>query len=432
MQPSAFDSDLITNSLNLNYCPARAQLLPMHGKKAAAARQINRVGWRLAGLAWLLGGQHPALSQVPVQVKLTARVDTAQVETKAVYHLMVNYLNTKPDSLYANPYWNASEVAYYVTEHRERVDLAAPFVFQGITARQTFATYQPTVLSIEPAGAKYVIRLLLYAENPPQWVTDSQWNPPVVLRYYATKEAGQWKLENSWPNLLTQWPEFATPWVKFHYPPGFRFRPALAAKASAFCDSVVAVLHLAEAKPFDFYVMNSEEELGQLFNMDYWLAYNTGFTQKVFNRTLSGRGRELHLHEFVHMLYYPVANYFLAEGIATYLGGVDGYTPYRQTLGAVATDLLANHPNVGFKDLYTNKFKYPTNSNPRYAAGALVYALVRQKAGVAGFQALEKSDNTYESFLSHFAAVMHLPPTQAEAYLMQSLLTFARPPRPGQ
>jgi hypothetical protein len=199
----------------------------------------------------------------------------------------------------------------------------------------------------------------------------------------------------------------------------------MAAKASAFCDSVVTALHLTSAKPFDFYVMNSEEELGQLFNMEYWLAYNTGFTQKSYNRTLSGRGREQHLHEFVHMLYHPVNNYFLAEGIATYLGGVDGYTSYQQTLCTVAQDLLANHPTVSFKDLYTNKFKYATNSNPRYSAGALVYALVFKQAGIAGFRVLEASDNTYESFLSHFAAIMHLPPAQAERFLQKSLLKFA-------
>jgi hypothetical protein len=54
-----------------------------------------------------------------------------------------------------------------------------------------------------------------------------------------------------------------------------------------------------------------------------------------------------------------------------------------------------------------------------------VYALVEKKAGVAGFAKLEKSANTYESFLAHFAATMQLPSAQAEAYLLKSLLRFA-------
>jgi hypothetical protein len=372
---------------------------------------------------WLLVLGSANLANSQVRLKLTARVDTTQTDTRAVYKLLESYLNAKPDSLYANPYWNAAEVSYYVTQRREKVDLAAPFLFAGITAKQTFTTYQPTVLSIEPVGAKYVARVLLYADQAPAWVTQSQWNPPVILRYYAVRQgSGPWKLENSWLNILPQWQEYATPWIKFHYPPTFTFHPSQALRANAFCDSVVTALHLTAAQPFDFYVMNSEEELGRLFNMEYWLGYNTGFTQKAYNRTLSGRGREQHRHEFVHMLYHPVPNYFLAEGIATYLGGVDGHTPYQQTLRELATDLRQHHPAVTFEAIYSNKFKYALTSNPRYAAGALVYELVYRRAGLAGFAQLEASENTYASLLSHFAAIMHLRPEKAEAFLMQQLL----------
>jgi len=372
--------------------------------------------------SWLVVALSAAQGQVAVG--LTARVDTTQADTKAIYQLLAHYLNSRPDSLYANPYWQAAEADVQVRQRQERVDLAAPFLFFDMSAKMTLATYQPTVLSIEPSGAKYVARVLLYAETPPKWVKESHWNPPFLLRYYAAQDAaGQWKLENAWSNMLASWSVYRTPWITFHFPPTFAFTPVKADRASAFCDSVVTVLHLAAAKPFDCYVMSSEEELGHLFNVDYWLAYQTGFTQKVYNRTLSGRGREQHLHEFVHMLYHPVPNYFLAEGIATYLGGVDGYTPYQETLRQVAVD-LARHPEVTFKDLYSNKFKNPTNSNPRYAAGALVYALVYTKVGLDGFKQLEASENTYESFLSHVATLLQLQPAQTEAYLTQAVRRY--------
>lgn len=378
--------------------------------------------FRSAIILGCLGTQHTADGQT---LGLTARVDTTQREVKAVYQLVGNYLKSRPDSLYANPYWNAAETGYYFAQHHEKADLAAPFLFFGISARQTFKAYKPTVLSIEPKGDKYVARIILYAENPAKWISESAWNPPFILRYYAAKDAtGEWKLENAWANVLAQWQTHATPWITFHYPATFRFSAAKARQASAFCDSMATALKLTDAKPFDFYVMNSEEELGQLFNMDYWLAYNTGFTQKMYNRTLSGRGREQHLHEFVHMLYHPVKNYFLAEGIATYLGGVDGFTPYQQTLQTVADDLNKKHPAVQFKDLYTNSFKYALNSNPRYTAGALVYELVFRKTGLTGFKELEQSENTYESFLLHFAQVMHLRPDKADAYLNAAIRKY--------
>lgn len=358
-----------------------------------------------------------------VRLALTARVDTTRLVVRQVFGLLGNYFNARPDSLYANPYWNAAEVATYVGEHHERADLAAPFLFNGMSARETFATFPPTVLSIEPAGARYVARVLLAAAGTsPAWVAQTHWNPPFILRYYAAPDAaGAWKLENCWPHETARWSNFPTAWVRFHYPPGFAFDTIQARQASAFCDSVVAALHLTQARPFDYYVMSSEEELGRLFNMDYWLAYNTGFTQKAYNRTLSGRSRVQHRHEFVHMLYPLLPNYFLAEGIATYLGGVDGSTPYRQTLREVATDLNQHHAQVRYRDLYDSKFRYPTNANPRYVAAALAYELVQRRGGVAAFRQLEQSENTYESFLQHFAAVLHLSPAKAEAYLNQQL-----------
>jgi hypothetical protein len=390
-------------------------LLPAPLRPARPGGPLFRWAWLAAAL--LLGTLGPAAGQV--QLAHTARVDTSQANTKAVFQLLGNYFNARPDSLYANPYWNAAEVDYYFTQRHEAFDLGVPFLFFDLNARQTFVTYRPTVLSIEPAGGKYVARVLLHADRPPQWVTDSHWNPPFILRYYAAQDpGGRWQLENAWANELAKWQQFDTPWIRFHFPRTLAFSPARAQRASAFCDSVVARLGLAAARPFDYYVMDSEEELGRLFNFDYWLAYQTGFTRKTVNRTFSARGREQHLHEFVHMLYHPVANYFLAEGIATYLGGVDGYTPYQATLKALAADLTQHHPAVTFQDLYANKFKYPTNSNPRYAAGALVYELVQAKAGVAGFQQLEGSDNTYASLISHLAPLLHLRPDKVDSYLI--------------
>jgi hypothetical protein len=130
-----------------------------------SSEKTSRKSWLWLAVLLLLVNRQFVQSQV--RPRITARVDTTQPATKAVYHLLAHYLNARPDSIYANPYWNAAELAYYVAQHRENADLAAPFLFQGITARQTFATYQPTVLSIEPVGEKYVARLLLYAENQP-------------------------------------------------------------------------------------------------------------------------------------------------------------------------------------------------------------------------------------------------------------------------
>ncbi|HEY4650164.1 MAG TPA: hypothetical protein VIG72_02070 [Pontibacter sp.] len=107
----------------------------------------------------------------------------------------------------------------------------------------------------------------------------------------------------------------------------------------------------------------------------------------------------------------------LAESIATYFGGVNGQVPYQQTLEEVSRDIYENHPHVTFKDLYENKFRYTTSQSPRYVAAAVVYQLVHDKLGVKGFQKLEESENTYESLIKNFAAVMKIKESRVEKYL---------------
>lgn len=228
-----------------------------------------------------------------VKPSLTARVDTTNKDVKAVYELLGNYFNSDPDSLYHNPLWAEEEVDYYLNQNKANFDLAAPFLFRHMSDKQLFGFFPPTILSIEPVGEKYVSRILLAADTVQQWMKDNKMNPYFILRYYAAKDnAGNWKLENVWSNELTKWDTYQTKWVTFHYPPTFDFSKEEADKASNFIASVVAKMELKEAKPFDFYVMSSEEELGRLHNMDYWLSYSTGFTQKLFNRAMSAKGRE--------------------------------------------------------------------------------------------------------------------------------------------
>ena len=44
---------------------------------------------------------------------------------KAVFQLVRNYLNSRPDSLYANPHWNTAETDYYFIRHGEKADLSS-------------------------------------------------------------------------------------------------------------------------------------------------------------------------------------------------------------------------------------------------------------------------------------------------------------------
>src|SRR6476661_11140960 len=93
-----------------------------------------------------------------INVVIHARVDTTQREKKEVAVLWINYLNSNPDSLYDNPYWNKTEKTKF-----KNFDHYVPYMYQ-IPSKQLLSYYKPTILSIEKEGEHYGIRTLFAAE----------------------------------------------------------------------------------------------------------------------------------------------------------------------------------------------------------------------------------------------------------------------------
>ena len=64
-----------------------------------------------------------------IQPYISARVDTSKIEINKIYHLYSNYLNSRPDSGYANPYWNEKEYFYYLNKGGLSIDRSANVMF---------------------------------------------------------------------------------------------------------------------------------------------------------------------------------------------------------------------------------------------------------------------------------------------------------------
>src|ERR1700759_1703466 len=97
--------------------------------------------------------------QTKIDVIIHWRVDTTKKEIKEVAALWINYLNSKPDSLYDNPYWNNAEKIKY-----KRFDFSTPYLYK-LPSKQLLNYYKPTILSIEKEGEYYEIRTLFSADG---------------------------------------------------------------------------------------------------------------------------------------------------------------------------------------------------------------------------------------------------------------------------
>lgn len=78
---------------------------------------------------------------------ISARVDTSKTAKKEIYKLYTNYINSKPDSLYSNPYWLESKNINYHTEVLR--DRSARHMFGNVASAQYLEYYKPTIIQMD-------------------------------------------------------------------------------------------------------------------------------------------------------------------------------------------------------------------------------------------------------------------------------------------
>ena len=72
-------------------------------------------------------------TEVKTKMQISSRVDTTNIEVKEVLELYENYINSQPDSIYDNPYWNSEEKARFKDFDFSRIN-----IFNGISSSQLF------------------------------------------------------------------------------------------------------------------------------------------------------------------------------------------------------------------------------------------------------------------------------------------------------
>lgn len=310
--------------------------------------------------------------QTRIDVTIHSRVDTTNSEIKEVATLWINYLNSKPDSLYNNPFWNESEKSKF-----KGFDFSIDYLYQ-FPSNQLLNYYKPTILSIAREGDNYGIRTIFSADGLPDEYRKS--NPWCITKLYATKEKGEWKLKNALPIITENWNRKKLGKITFIFPQKHRFNEDLATKARQFCDEIAQEYKFFDWKPFDFYITDSGEELGKLLNFDFFFAgYTTGIGMKDNRILLSGKGSEYYPHEFIHLLVPKRDRHsIIEEGFATWKGGQGGKT-FEESAELFASELAKNE-TVTFTDVLKKKWGWQYAAF--YTTGAVFCNAAYNKGGV--------------------------------------------------
>ena len=309
-----------------------------------------------------------------IHLSAESSVDTANQAVGAVFRVWEQYLNSHPDSTYANPYWAESEQGRY-----------NPFDLVGHTwwnpsLYRNMQRCKCRVLSISPCAGSYLIRTMFYVA--PHGDSGSV-TVCSIIQTGARMEKGSYKLCNALPINTRYWETEQVGSIRYIFPQDHQFNRALAASMNRFVDSLAGVWHL-EVVPIDYYFADDLDRVAKALGFDYWPAEGNisgrrGFTDYRNRIVYSGGSDEWYPHEIVHVYMiplFPKAHYFFQEGYATLLGGSQGHDlswHIRRNY-----EYLKTHTNV---DVLAFKGVDPF-VGPSYYIGGLLCKMAEEKGGL--------------------------------------------------
>jgi hypothetical protein len=326
---------------------------------------------------------------------ISARVDTSKTVIKDVYHLYKNYINSKPDSIYQNPNWNDAEAKYYLRSKMVRVDRAANLMFVYFNSKNYFAYYIPKVLQIDSVSVnRYQIKTIFAAKCSDKEY--EKFTPDYITKLYAVRDfKGEFKLENTISYDTRKWKKHQYKFINYVVHPDCNFNKNEASKAVAFCEKISTQFNL-KIEPFTYYLLPNSDEMGKLYNFDYWMSYLGGQTMTPLKEIFTTYGNENYPHEFVHLLFPLPKNTALGcpmiinEGLATWLSGPGNNETFEESLKDVSKSFQKQN-NVTLEDIMTFKFRNEFDNSILYVTGGVICKLVYDKHGEKGIWELYNS-----------------------------------------
>lgn len=336
---------------------------------------------------------------------ISARVDTTNKVTNQIYHLYKNYLNSKPDSIYANPYWNPAEYNYYLKNNLLRIDRSANIMFYDEKADDFYKRYKPMVLQIDSIGEnKYQIKTIFF------FVADAKINRsysvPYITNIYASKIFdGTFKLENTIEERTKDWRKVKYDFITYIIHPKCTFNKREAKAAVAFCKTIGRQFHIS-ITPFTYYVLPNSDELGKIYNFEYWTYYISAQTNLPLREIFTSRGNTNYPHEFVHMI-FPLRTSgtppkIITEGLATWLGGPILGETFEEGLKEVSKTLNKQKTIVSFDDIKDGIIRNKFDDKILYITGAVICKLAYEKKGAeAIWQLYNATDNNLNKIIKN-------------------------------
>ncbi len=357
-----------------------------------------------------------------VPLAISGRVDTTQNEVRSIYYLLKNYLESSPDSIYNNPYWNSWEKELDTFSNPALFYI--PFYNFQVKPSVIFDIWKPFILSIEQIDkAKYNCRIALIKKD------DTPDKILTIISINVVSENNKLVLQNNIVDLENKWVSKQYKYIKFVYPNDYQFNDSLANKSIKFCDSICAQLNLNAPKLFTYFICKSPDQLGLLLGYDFfYLNYTTGITNKSRNQIFSSVNNEYYPHEFIHMILSDTNNYrgyIIEEGIASFLGEFNS-PKYINQINNLAIDIKAKNISFNLTELLTGNIENISYQSV-YPTGSLIVEIVFEKSGFVGLKSLINGNtSTPDEIYKSIKTITGLSKKQLESEFLRKINLYYR------
>jgi hypothetical protein len=161
--------------------------------------------------------------------------------------------------------------------------------------------------------------------------------------------------------------------------------------------------------PFEFYITNSPDELGNLLNFEFFYAgYTSGVCLTDERLLLSGKGSPWYPHELVHMAAAGAKRHaMIEEGFATWLGGQNQMSWERSKF--ILKEEIAKNQEVTFNQVIEGTWG---NQAAFYTSGALLCQAAFDKGGDPAVEQLLTAPTEDEAFKAFLCEFFNIPPAE--------------------
>jgi hypothetical protein len=303
-------------------------------------------------------------------------------------------------------------------------DLTAPFVYQ-FGADLFLRTYRPTVMAIEPEGELYSIRTLFYAEGLDS--VDVDRNPWAIIRVYAQRVNGAWKLRSALGVLTKDWNRPAIGKITFVSPPSHDFDIRLARQSVSFCDSISGLFPFFSWDSFYFFITNRSEDVDRIIGLEYFYAgFPWARAMRSHDILITGKGSEWYPHELAQMVATGpglAPHAILQNGFVGWIGGWEDRS-YEHNMRDVAAYVSANEA-LSFQDFIDRGYNLNING-AKYFPGAVLCDMVFTAAGASGIETMFKAGRREEDLYGAIQSTTGLDRTAFQQQWRERVLEFGR------